>query len=632
MSEVVESFTVSDLREYYIWLLGVPWALFQIYAGFRYVTVLQLTYVHVLAAISMAFALHPTSKSVVGKRLAVAIDAVLTLTPLVVLAYLLENTGRVMTRIPLVGDVTSLDLVFAVLTIVLLLEAARRVLGISLALIAAVFIAYGFLGPYLPSLLAHRGFDFVSMMDILFLTESSIFGTPAKVSAKYVFLFVLFGAILLESGADNNFLNLAKSVAGRRKGGAAKLAVAASALMATINGSAVANTVSTGSITIPMMKRSGYDSESSGAIEALASTGGQLMPPVMGAAAFIMADISGIPFFDIVIYAIIPSILFYVGVYSSVHFEAKKQNIGVMATEKLPPILTSVRQSLHLSIPLLGLFWALYTTRNVEYAAAVTALLTFPTVALHSTTRISLFDYAKALRRASEMAVSAAIPTAVAGIIIGTVFYTGIAARVTSIILTLTGGMFVPTLLLIAGISIVLGMGMPTSAAYVTVAVLAVPTLIQLGVPTISAHLFGLYFAVISMVTPPIAIAAFAAASISEGDSWGTGIQAFQMGLAVYGIPFLFILHPALLGIGGPVEIVGWFAVAAVVTIVISAAGVNYFATDFTIIERGVLFVGCLVVIFVPSLLVAGLALIGLGLARQFKVAFGIPSNWGVLR
>lgn len=620
MSAAVESFTVGDLREYYIWLLGVPWALFQIYAGIRYVSILQLTYVHVLAALSMAFALNPTSKSVVGKRPAMVLDTLLTLTPIVILAYLLENVGRVMTRIPLVGDVTSPDLVFAVLTIVLLLEATRRVLGISLAVIAGVFIAYGFIGPYLPALFAHRGFDFVQMMDILFLTESSIFGTPAKVSARYVFLFVLFGAILLQSGADNNFLNLAKSVAGRRKGGAAKLAVAASALMATINGSAVANTVSTGSITIPMMSRSGYDEESSGAIEALASTGGQLMPPVMGAAAFIMADISGISYFDIIIYAIIPSVLFYVGVYTSVHFEAKKQNIGVLATEKLPAVWPSVRESIHLTIPLLGLFWALYTTRNVEYAAAVAALLAFPTVALHPSTRIGFVDYARSLKRASEMVISAAIPCAVAGIIIGTVFYTGIAARVTSIILTLTGGMFVPTLLFIAVISIVLGMGMPTSAAYVTVAVLAIPTLIQLGVPTISAHLFGLYFAVISMITPPIAIAAFAAASISEGDSWQTGIQAFQMGLSVYAIPFLFVLHPALLGIGSPLEIVGWFAIAVVVTAVISAVGVNYFVTEFTVVERVVLVVGCVVIIFVPTFLVVGIALLALGLARQVKL------------
>ncbi|MGQ3414417.1 TRAP transporter fused permease subunit [Natrinema versiforme] len=619
---------LSDWRDYYIWLIGVPWAIFHLYAGLRYVNILTLTYVHVMAATSVAFALNPTSIPRLSERINSIIDIVLVLSPVIIMGYLLMIQERVMTRIPQAHEVTTLDLFFGTLTVILLLEATRRIIGVALAAIAGTFIAYGFLGPLLPPIFAHSGLDYTGIIDILFLTEQSFFGTPAKMSARYVFLFVLFGSILLQSGADDNFLDLAKSIGGDLKGGAAKIAVAASALMATINGSAVANTVSTGSITIPMMNRSGYDAESAGATESLASTGGQLMPPVMGAAAFIMADISGIPYFEIVIYAIIPSILFYVGVYSSVHFEATRQNIGTVDTEDIPPLATSIRRSLHLSIPILGLLFVMYTTMNVEYAASVTVLLTFVTVAFHETTRMSFVDYLGAFKRAAEMVVSAAIPCAVAGIIIGIVYYTGIAARITSIILSLTAGMLVPTLILVAVICLVLGMGMPTTAAYVTVAVLAVPTLIELGMPTISAHLFGLYFSVISMVTPPIAIAAFAASSISGGSSWKTGIQAFKMGLAIYIVPFLFLLHPSLLGIGTSIEIGQWFAIATVVVVVISAAGVGYLFTKLTLIERVVLLVGALVTVFASSFYWIGLLLIFLGLLSQVKIGADIVASW----
>jgi TRAP transporter 4TM/12TM fusion protein len=629
-------FTLSDLpslsrlneivrknpRDSYLWVIGVVWALVQLYAGFFYMNIFKLTIIHVLSAISVTFAMNPTSTNRLPKQAAGAIDAVFTILPLVVMAYLLSIHHRLMTRISMVGTVTSLDILMGTIAVLLLLEAARRIVGLSLPIIGAVVIAYGFLGPVLPELIEHSGLTYTSMIDLLVLTDDAVFGVPAKISAQYVYLFVLFGAVLLESGAGDLFLRLAKSVGGSFTGGSAKIAVVASALMATINGSAVANTVSTGSITIPLMQRSGYSDEEAGAIEALASTGGQYMPPVMGAAAFILAEISGVPYFEVIIYAAIPATLYYIGVFGSVHFAAAKGDIGRIPAEELPSLRKTLGESAHLAVPILGMLFILFRTRNVELAAAVTVGLTMIVTALRSSTRMGPVGYLRSLKRGSEMVVSAAIPTAIAGIIIGVVFYSGVANRIASIIISLAGSALLPTLLIVALVSIVLGMGMPTSGAYVTVAILAVPALIGIGLPKISAHLFGLYFSVISMVTPPIALAAFAATGISGGDTWWTGIRAFVFGLPAYAIPFLFVLHPALLTKGTPLAIIGWFIVASLICLLLSVAGTGYLVTDLHIVERLLLTVGAGLLVLFPAMWWVGVTLLIVGLFRQARVFF----------
>lgn len=625
MSEAPDEYSMTSFggylrehpRESYLWVVGVVWGVVQLYAGLAYLNIFKLTYIHVLTAISVTFASYPLSSKYLTEQVRGAVDAILAAIPLAVIAYLLSIHGRLMSRIALVGDVTTLDLLAGVLTVILLLEASRRIVGITLPAIGCIVIAYGFAGPALPELFAHGGLTFPAMIDLLFLTDDSIFGVPSKISARYVYLFVLFGAILLESGAGDLFLKLAKSVGGRYRGGSAKIAVVASALMATINGSAVANTVSTGSITIPLMQRSGYTDEEAGAIEALASTGGQYMPPVMGAAAFILAEISGTPYFEVIVYAAIPAALYYIGVFGSVHFAAAKGNIGKVETDHLPPFRESLAETAHLAIPIIGLLAVLWQTRNVTLAATVTVGLTYVVIALRASTRMGPVGYLRSLKRGSEMVVTAAIPTAIAGIIIGVVFYSGVANRITSIIIAFAGEALLPTLLIVACVSIILGMGMPTSGAYVTVAILAVPSLVEIGLPPISAHLFGLYFAVISMVTPPIALAAFAAAGISGGDTWKTGIRAFVFGLPAYAIPFLFAFHPELLMQGSPVEIVGWFLLATGLCLVLSAAGVGYLFDDLHVAERGSLVIGGIITVFFPSVWWIGVLLLTSGLIRQ---------------
>lgn len=624
-SEISGEAIIQNPRELYVWVLGFAWSMVHLYAGLRFFDIVILTQLHVMAAISVIFALNPTPHDPIPylaeqtrRRLVQVLDAILVALPLVIFGYLLFHHERLVTRIPQASEVTTPDMIFGVLAVLLLLESSRRLLGPSLAIIGLLVIAYGFFGHMIPAPFGHSGLDFESLVDLLFLSEEGIFAIPAKISARFVFLFVLFGAVLLESGASDLFLKLAKSIAGQFRGGAAKIAVITSAFMATINGSAVANAVSTGSVTIPMMQKSGYDDESSGAIEAIASTGGQLMPPVMGAAAFILAEISGIPYLEVIIFAAIPSLLFYVGVISSVHFEAAKQDVGRVPLEKLPSIRTSVSETGHLAIPIVLLLWVMFETRSVELAASVTVFATGVIVFARHSTRMDLVGYFQSFRRAAEMVVSSAIPCAIAGILIGVIFMTGVATRITSIILALTGQELMLTLIVVAVISIGLGMGMPTSAAYITVAILAVPALIQLELPRITAHLFGLYFAVISMITPPIALAAFAASSISGGNTWKTGTRAFKMGLPVYLIPFLFVMHPELLTIGdNPLMFAGWFVVASVVVILAAAVGTGFLFEELTTLDRTAVSAGIGIVVFFSTYWWLGAVLIGGGLVRQ---------------
>ena len=617
--------TPGELRTGYAFVLGVIWAFFHLYAGIRHVSILQLVHIHVCLALSMTFAIKPTEISFLSDGVRRTVDTALTLTPLGLLGYLLAESQRLVTRIPQVAEVTTADVVLGTILLALVLEGSRRITGAVLPLIGLLFLVYAIFGPMFPSLLQHGGMEYRRVIDLMLLDDKGVFGIPAKVSARYVFLFVLFGAVLIHSGAGVIFLELAKTVGGRYRGGAAKIAVMTSAIMASINGSAVANTVSTGSITIPLMSDSGYDDESAGAIESLASTGGQLMPPVMGAAAFVLAELSGTPYLELIIYAVIPSLLFYLAVFMSVHLEALRQDIPPIPDEKLPPLRSSARDAAHLMIPIIGLLFVLYETRNIELSAGVTVLLTFAAVQLHPATRMGPLDSLRACRKGAEMVLAAALPCAVAGIVIGVVFFSGVGARLTGLILSVTGGSLVVTLLLVAVVSIVLGMGMPTTGAYITVAVLAIPTLIELGIQPVAAHIFGLYFAVFSMITPPIAIAAFAAASISGANPMATGVRAFKMGLATYVVPFLFVLHPVLLLQGGTTtDILLRTGVSVLIVVLVSIVGVGYLFEKLSRIERAVVASGSGLMVLVPQYLWVGVAVSLLGLSNQIRIRFDI--------
>jgi len=409
------------------------------------------------------------------------------------------------------GSPTSLDLIAGTLAILLVLELARRTTGWGLVAVCILALLYAVAGPYLPGFLAHRGYNATRIIEHLFLSTEGIWGVPLGVSADFVYLFVLFGAVLDAAGGGALLIALADKVAGRTRGGPAKTAAVASALMGSLSGSAVANVVTTGTFTIPLMKRAGFRPYFAGAIEAAASTGGQLMPPIMGAGAFILATWTNISYVRVASAAIIPAILYYVALLAAIHFRAGR--VGLKPTEggDTEPVF----DRLHLLLPLAAIVTLLAIGRSPMRAAfwgvASGLTLTF----LRSATRLGMHDLRRILEGAGRGAVQVAAACAAAGVVVGVASLTGIGLRMSELIVTLSGGNLLAALVLTALGSVVLGMGLPTTAAYVVLAALGAPALVELGVPLLAAHLFIFYFGAISNVTPPVSLAAFAASGIA---------------------------------------------------------------------------------------------------------------------
>ena len=382
----------------------------------------------------------------------------------------------------------------------------------------------------MPGLLAHRGLSLERFIDLQVLSPNGIFGLPIGVSAELVFYFILFGAFLERSGGGELFSDMAYSVTGRVRGGAAKASLVSSALYGTISGSAVANVVVDGMITIPLMKRSGFQPHFAAAVEAVASTGGQIMPPVMGAAAFILAQIVGVSYWQVAIAAAIPAFLYYVALFFAIDFESAKRGLVGLTKAELPDVKTGLKLRIHLIIPLALLVYYIIAGTIMPVTAVLRALAAVVIISfLRRATWMTPARILGALEKGAKESVSVAIPCAVAGIIIGVVINSGLGLKFTDIMLFLSGGYLPVTLILVMIAVIILGMGMPTSAAYLMAAILMAPALINLGVPTLAAHLFIFYFAVISMITPPVALASYAAASIGEADLWKTGIAGMKI-------------------------------------------------------------------------------------------------------
>lgn len=432
----------------------------------------------------------------------------------------------------------------AFVAVLLMLELTRRVAGLALVVIASVFVAYSFLGPWLPGFLEHRGYDAKRFFSYIF-TENGILGPTTAVSSTYIILFIIFAAFLQTSKVGDYFVNLAFATAGRARGGPAKVAVFASGLMGMINGTSAGNVVSTGSLTIPLMKKVGYRPQSAGAIEAAASTGGQIMPPIMGAGAFIMAEITGIAYTDIVIAALIPAVLYFVSIYFMVDFEARRIGMRGMTRDELPKVKELAKQAF-LFIPIIILVGSLFLGYSVIRAG---------TLAIASATIVSwLTPYSmgplavlQALKNASQMSIQIITVCATAGIIVGVISLTGVGARFSSLLFELAEASTLLALIFAMMISIILGMGMPTTAAYAVAASVVAPGLIELGIEPLVAHFFVFYFAVVSAITPPVALAAYAGAAIAGSEPMNTSVTSFRVGLAAFIVPFMFFYSPGLL-------------------------------------------------------------------------------------
>lgn len=502
------------------------------------------------------------------------------------------------------GAATGLDLAAGVLAIVVVLELARRTTGWGLVTVALLALVYGLAGPYLPDLLAHRGYSPKRLIEHLFLTTEGLWGIPLGVSADFVYLFVLFGAILERAGGGELLIGLASRLAGHARAGPAKAAVLASALMGSISGSAVANVVTTGAFTISLMKRSGFKPHLAAAVEAAASTGGQFVPPIMGAGAFVMASWTGIPYGRIALAAVIPALLYYVALYAAIHFRAMKAGIEA----RVAGLAEAAARRVHLLLPLLVivalLAWGRSPMRAAFFGVVTAAGLFF----LARARELRFKEIAEVLVSAASGTVPVASACAAAGIVVGVASLTGLGLRISEFIVTLSGGSLPVALLLTAAGSILLGMGLPTTAAYVVLAALGAPALVELGVPTLAAHLFIFYFGCISNLTPPVALAAYAAAGLAGASPLRTGFTAVGLALTGFLVPFMFVYGPALL-LAAPVHQVLIALASGLGGVVALAAAVTGHARQPVVWWKRLLLAGAAVALIKPGLLTDALGL-----------------------
>ena len=503
-------------------------------------------------------------------------DIVLAALALACAVYFALQGVRVAERIEGVDPVYRLDYVFGILLIALLVEASRRVAGIVLMVLTLLFIAYVFLGPYLPGSLAHRGMNVMRFIDLQVLSTQAIFGTPISASAHMVFYFVIVGAFLERSGAGQLFVNLAYCVTGRAWGGAAKASVVSSGLFGTVSGSAVANVLVDGIITIPLMKRTGFKGAFAGAIEATASPGGQLAPPVMGAAAFILADIVGVSYASVAYAAIVPALLYYASLYVLVDSYSRRMGLGPNPALPVAESFRGLRERWHILLPLALMIYLLTSQYSLMRVGAVTLAAIVILSWARKSTRMNLKAIYDGIVNGARGAAEVAIPSAVAGIIVGVLVNTGMALHLERWLLDTAGDSLMISLIGVMLLTLIFGMGMPTSAAYLVAAVLVGPALQGLGIPALAAHLFIFYFAVLSMVTPPVALAAYAAAGISGANLWTTGLIAFTIAIPGFLIPFAFVFDQGLLLQGDLLHIARVVTTATIGVVAFSAATGGY--------------------------------------------------------
>jgi TRAP transporter 4TM/12TM fusion protein len=526
---------------------------------------------HVSFAVALAWAL-------IGERsktnLRKGVCAVLALAALMPAIYISLNAHHITAeRIPGLDPVTPVAYGLAGLLIVLLFEAGRRFLGWGLTIFVALFIVYFFAGPNLPQMFAHRYTGIERFVDMQFLSLQGLYGVPTGVSVSTVFYFILFAAIYDTFGGGRLIIDFALTLTGKRVGGPGKAAVVASGMLGSVSGSAVANVMSTGIFTIPLMQRAGYSARFAGGIEAAASTGAQLVPPVMGAAAFIMADFLQVPYRDIVLAAILPAIAYYFALLVMVDLEARRRGAPPMEMGDRQSTIDVLRERGHLLLPLAWLIWRIVTGYPVEAAAMEAAGLTIFIGMLRRTTRQRPLDVVKALVLAAERSVTVALPCALAGLVVAVIAFTGLGTKFSSFVVALAGGQMSVLLVLSMLASLVLGAGMPTTSAYIMAAILLAPGLAALGVEPIVAHFFIFYFAILSMVTPPVALAAYAAAAITKASASQTGWTAFGLSIPGFVIPFAAVMHPGLLLVGTTGDTI-WALVNVVVGVVAIGVGI----------------------------------------------------------
>ena len=550
-------------------VVAIAMSLYHMYvAAFGPPEALYFRGTHLLFALTLIYILHPFRET--GSAAWRLVDLAFLAAGIAFTAYLFSHYDYIVNRIIYIDDLTLWDKVFAVVCIVVVLDATRRVIGWALPLTAIAFLAYAAFFTEVKGQV---------LLEQMFLSSDGIFGSTLGVSASYVMLFVLFGAFMERSGTGQLFMDFAMSITGHTAGGPGKVAIVSSSLFGTVSGSAVANVMVDGPITIPLMKRTGFRPPFAAAVEAVASTGGQIMPPVMGAAAFVMAEFLVVPYAQVALWAAVPAVLYYVGVFFAVHFEAKKYGLAGVPRSELPRFLDVMKARGHLFLPILLVLVGLILGYSAPLAALAGALACLPIALLRAKTRegLSWVAVPQALIDGARNTLAVAMACACAGIVIGVVTITGLGITFTELVIGLSQNSLALALLLTAVAGIILGMGMPTTPAYIVMVSLLVPALVKMGAVTPAAHMFAFYFAILSAITPPVALAVFAAAGLAKADMWQTGWEAVRIAGPTYIVPFMFVYEPSLLLIGDWFTSLTSFVSATIGVMCFSAALQGYF-------------------------------------------------------
>lgn len=588
--------TLGGILKYVIYFGLMAFSLFQLYTAIfgQFPAQIQRT-VHLGFGLVFIFLLFPAKRKL-SKTKIPFYDFILAAGAILVGSYWTINYQRLVQSL---GQLEGMDFFIGLLSILLVLEAARRAVGLPITIIASLFLVYAYFGRYFPDFMAHRGQSIDNIVNLMFFTTDGILGTPLAVSSTYIFAFLLFGAFLVKTGVGEYFNDLSIAVAGRLIGGPAKVAIFSSALQGTISGSSVANVVTSGAYTIPMMKSLGYKKEFAGAVEASSSTGGQLMPPIMGAAAFLMVEFigRGVTYWDIAKAAAIPAVLYFTGIWIMTHFEAKRLGLRGLTDDQMPD-RKKIFKKLYLILPIFLIIVLMMVGVPVIHSAMYGIVACIIVGMINKDTKTGPRDILDALVDGARTALGVVAATACAGIIVGVVVKTGLGLSLATSLVKLAGGSIILTLFFVMIASLILGMGAPTTANYVITSTIAAPAIIALLAPDVpqsavpivvllSAHFFVFYFGIIADITPPVALAAFAASGISGGDPIKTGVEASKLAIAAFIIPYMVVFSPTLLMIDTTLLEIVWVSFTAFIGMIAIGAGIiGYWYRKVTWIER----------------------------------------------
>jgi TRAP transporter 4TM/12TM fusion protein len=558
-----------------ITFLAIAMSVYQLYISvFSGLGLMQQRAVHLGFGLVLTFMIFPTKKGWKGTLKDNIIKLVFIAASIASTLYIVKQFERLITSF---GFPTVWDLIFGTMIIVVSLEASRRIAGLGLPIITIAAISYVFLGPILPGMFEHSGVEFSRFISSMFLTTEGIYGSIMGVSATFVFMFILFGAFLNQSGAGEFYIKFALAFVGKLRGGPAYVGILASALMGMISGSGVANAATTGVFTIPLMKRVGFKPHFAGAVEAIASTGGQIMPPVMGAAAFLMVDFLGVPYTSIMKAALIPAFLFFITIFFMVYFETKSLVLEPVKDEDIPKLKPLLKENFHHFLPPVVLVLLLTVFKFTPlYSAAMTIGFIVIISWLKKGQRMTPKKILAALEEGARGSLSIVALCALAGIVVGIINLTGVGLELSSMLINLAGGSLLLLLILTMISSIILGMGLPTTACYIILAILVAPALIDFGLQPIAAHLFVLYFGVLALITPPIGGCFYITAGIANANPLKTGLISVKLGIAGYIVPYMFVRNDALLMMGSPLEVLVALVSALIGTFALAAGAQGY--------------------------------------------------------